>query len=426
IRNKLTVVNRQYGPDSAHVAGWSDGQIVRDLYLTYRPDIDVTNVATLVAAGSMPSISFPTHTLEQMLARIEKISTGYHRVDYYKRLWYNALGALAAPFGVSDTPNPVGNPPTYAAENVRYGADQSNLVDRIWVVGGTYQVNDPGYSFVCPGSPTFAFPLPTRLQNVKTVTVQRSDKAGTAEVVGVLGVDGTLDNIGGWKAGVTCLIGSVPPTIAFNTVPAAGVTVTISAILQYQLVQVVTDASKQALVNGLIFEKVVKDVRIDSVGMATQVATAHLNLYGTGKKSGTMTLKYRAAGGALLQPGQTIPITNVGLFTGVLSGGATTLQALITGLRTSLTEDTSQPYELEVEFSDRPDLADDDLMDQLIGEQGRLNAALTQTDINALVTDFKTAADTVGFQAEALAETTHATLYAYDAAGVAYNFATYA
>ncbi|MCW2687638.1 MAG: hypothetical protein JWR37_2528 [Mycobacterium sp.] len=105
---KTTVVNKAYGPgDVGHLGGWTDDQIIKDLFAIYRPDIDTSNVTS--ALGSvMPTISFPTHTLEQFFQRVLKISQGWFRIDYYKRLFYGGVGSgpgSYAPFALSDTPN---------------------------------------------------------------------------------------------------------------------------------------------------------------------------------------------------------------------------------------------------------------------------------------------------------------------------------
>lgn len=113
IRNKTTVVNKAYAPgDVGHSLGWTDDQIIKDLFAAYRPDIDTANVTTAFTTPGtvMPIISFPTHTLEQFFQRVLKVTQGWFRIDYYKRLFYGGVGSgpgSYAPFALSDTPSPV-------------------------------------------------------------------------------------------------------------------------------------------------------------------------------------------------------------------------------------------------------------------------------------------------------------------------------
>jgi hypothetical protein len=107
IRNKTTICNKAYGVDGTHANGWTDDQIIKDLYATYRPDIDTSNVqsAFAIPGTTMPTISFPTHSLEQMLTRVQKISLGWYRDDYYKRLFYGGVGVgpgSLAPFAINN------------------------------------------------------------------------------------------------------------------------------------------------------------------------------------------------------------------------------------------------------------------------------------------------------------------------------------
>jgi hypothetical protein len=93
-RLRTTIANRAY------VSGNSDQFVVKDIFKTYRPDFDTANVQQIVA--SMPAISFPVHSLEQFMQRIVKVTRGVYRVDYYKRLFYGAIGQIVAPFNLSD------------------------------------------------------------------------------------------------------------------------------------------------------------------------------------------------------------------------------------------------------------------------------------------------------------------------------------
>lgn len=127
--NKYTIINKAYAPDALHTYGWSDAQIIQDVYLRYRPDIDVTFVNPIVQL--MPSISFPSHSIDQFFTRLIKVSTGYYRIDYYKRMFYGLLGSRGAPFGISDQPGTV--------INLLAGSNDSNFATGVghWAGGPT-------------------------------------------------------------------------------------------------------------------------------------------------------------------------------------------------------------------------------------------------------------------------------------------------
>lgn len=409
IRNKTTICNRAYGPDSEHIDGWSDSEIIRDLYLTYRPDIDVTFVQTIVPEGQMTPISFPFHTLEQMMQRVTKISGGYYRIDYYRRLWYGPLGTQVAPLQISDTPDedegPFSVPPAFGAEAIHYGRDATASVDRIWVIGGTYLGPQTPYTVTqSADGHQYVWNLPARLQAYRkstssnpanmTVTVGGVEMSGD---FGTLGIDGTLDNQETFGAEV--LISSKAPyVIAFRTTPGVGQSIVLTSSFLYTLVQVVSNPESIANLSGLIVEKVVRDNRITSAQEAVEVGNAHLNLYGRGKAMGSMTVYQRGVGGNLLQPGQLIRITNKALFalntadptdpTSIIPTGGATLTAVILQMTTTLIPG-SPKYSIDVSFSDQVQLDDDTLFSQLIGEQNRVNAAIAEGDVNDLTQDFQ-------------------------------------
>ncbi|MCW2687640.1 MAG: hypothetical protein JWR37_2530 [Mycobacterium sp.] len=130
--------------------------------------------------------------------------------------------------------------------------------------------------------------------------------------------------------------------------------------------------------------------------MATQYGQQNILAAGYSKKGGSVKTDRRGVGSVLVQPGQFIGIQSAKLFSGLLPGGATSGAFLITAVDLQLQEDTVNPYMVTITFADRPDSADDDLFDHLIGEQGRVNAALEQTDVAQTVTDLQSLADIVG------------------------------
>lgn len=621
IRNKTTVCNKAYGVDGLHANGWTDDQIVRDLFNTYRPDFDTSNVQTAMAIGTfMPTISFPTHSLEQMLTRVQKISVGWYRIDYYKRVFYGGVGTgpgSQAPFFVNNdnpnpamptnllskdnsdfeasigtwapftvagqttsmgllfqtsavvmqgtnalqftgnansaaggtngwgefasaplftppggtiqsaltgsvvpvipgqsyvtmiysraatatkpwtianifmdasgsilslvvgpvvanstsvwtqhtnttvapagaaymmmmvntggsaggagtaTPVPVGevhyfdqagifqatSPPSWSAGGVpSFGAGQMHYVpnwdglfDRIWVIGGetTGQVT-PDIPLT-PTTGTYAgqqvFNLPARVNNITdattVVTVGATTYTGGTysggnPLIGTLGKEGTLESLGTSVSPV--LIGNTSPfTLALATAPPAGTVVKIRARFRYPLIQVYTDPNMLAAMGGTVFEKVLRDKRIVDQNLALQVAKQNIAAEGSSKKGGSCVVDQRGAGGYLLQPGQYITIVSSALFGGLLPNGANGGNFLITGLETSLTDDTVTPYTVTISFADRQDSNDEDIIDLLLGEQGRINAALDQGDINQTITDLQSILDAIGMAAETIA-----------------------
>lgn len=604
-RLPYTVCNKAYGPDALHPSGWSDQQMVRDLFNTYAGDIDTTFVSMIQAPGTAPALSFPTHTLAQMLGRIIKMSQGYYRLDYYKRLYYGVVGYQSAPFainadapnsmdvayapvvladaprgyyrlgdssgtvaldasgngrtgtyhgGVSPTASLIADPgsagalfdgtsgyvqlpastawtlsaltleawirtsatewpghgilvaqqqysiyvqegylrsydwggggwrdsgafvadglphhvvmtiqngvangstwyvdgmavstttytegagtpppqigaeggyslfpgtiqeaaiysgvlsaarilahyqagkgtqaPTTAPEGLHYSPDAANQVDRVWVVGGTYQ--GPTQTYAVPPATwdgtARTCVLPAQLHNARSIAVS---VAGVDQgTVGVLGIDGLLNNPTAWILNV--IVGAVPPTLAFKTAPPSGAAVLVVGIFNYPLVQIVTDQAALSRLNNVAWEKVIKDIRVDSLSQATQIGQGYLALQKTAKPQGSCVIYEHAYNGLVLQPGQSINITSTAAFGGILPGGSTTLNAYITTLETELMPEGARRYRVTVGFSDRPDIQDGDLMDQMLGEQARVNAALAAGDVNDIVQDEQVVAE---------------------------------
>jgi hypothetical protein len=421
------ICNRAYAPDSEHPLGWTDQEMVRQLFNIYAPEIDTYDVSLIMPAGVMPTISFPVHTLSQMMQRVCKLTQAYFRVDYYKRLHYGPIGYQMAPFDIDcdvDT-NLMATPPTVCAEGLSYSPDASNLVDRVWVVGATFHgaaQDFPLANNLWDGATQVAL-LPSQLLNAATVAV--SINGVDQGFIGVLGTDGTLDDFNSFKYNV--LVGLDPPTVAFKVPPPLNANIVVTGTFTYPLLQVVSDDSVIASLNGLILEKVVRDRRIDSQQQATAVGQGFLSQQKSAKPMGQCVIHESQLNGAMLQPGQSLNVTSKACFGGGVLGHPThTLKAYITQISTELTQQVTQPWQVTVSFSDRPDQMDDDILEMFIGEQGRVNAALQQTQVDQIFTDFVKINETIGFQPDGPGHSviTHGDAV-YDNAGSTYEFSNY-
>jgi hypothetical protein len=360
-RLRSTVVNQ------AFASGGSDQFIIQTLGARYRSDFDYSQV--LVVSAAFPAISFPVHTFEQFMERIIKVSRAIYRVDYYKRMSYGLAGQFNAPINFSDVPDFAS---TFPTEGLMYQPDGSGLVNKVWVIGSTFLSNPQGY--VIPPSlvngTNFQFPLPGDPEPVgMSCTVAGVDQGH----VGIAPGDGDVTTPASLKYNVT--IQHAPATVTFKAPPGAGVAVIVTGQFRYPLVQSVSDPALIAAANGLIFEGVLRDKRINDFTLARQVGAAYLKNQGQTLKGGTFKSKYRAKpylygevlygealyggswSGGILQPGQVVTIKNDALFIGLLKDGAgnptTTGVMVITKLETSLSDDVNQPYETEVSYADR-------------------------------------------------------------------------
>lgn len=353
---------------------------------------------------------------------------------------YGTTGGGAGPWSIlvqeiPGTPTPVawsaGGVPSFGAEGLTYNPDWSGLFDRIWVIGGQMTGNQTPAQPLTPAAGTYSgqqvFSLPAQVNNIQDastiVTITAPGPVVTTYTGGVyvsgviqigsLGKDGTLDNLA--NANSPVLIGSTSPfTLALKTAPPTGSQVTIRAKFRYPLTSVYTDPAMLAALGGDVFEKVLRDRRIADLGLAQQVAKQNIAAEGSTKKGGQLVVDQRGVGGNLLQPGQYIRITSSALFTNLLPGGAVSGSFLITGLQTSLTEDTVTPYLVTISYSDRQEATDDDIIDLAIGEQGRINAALDAGDVNDTIQDLQTIIDTIGAGTEVVTVTStspHPALY---------------
>lgn len=331
----------------AFAAGYSDQYIIQQLFAKYRTDIDTSGVGQIVA--NFPNISFPAHTLEQFMQRILRVSRGFYRIDYYKRLTYGILGTLVSPVNYSDTPD-FSN--TFPTENLVYEPDGTGLVNKVWIIGGsflsgtqTYQVptgsvDGTHYQFALPGDPE-----PVGM----TVTV-----AGVSQgAVGVAPGDGDPANQAGFKK--TAIVQHAPAVLLLKTTPASGTVIQVQGKFRYPLIQTVSDPSLISAAGGLIFEGIVRDRRIVDLTLAQQVGKNYLTQQGRTIKGGSFLTKYWRAptGQGLLTPGMQATIKHGSLYAGVLTGGGTTNTVVVTKTTLRLSEDVNQPYEMTVDYSDR-------------------------------------------------------------------------
>jgi hypothetical protein len=393
-QRKITVTAQDYTfrlrstvANMAFVGGLTDAAIITALFSQYRPDVDLSQVQ--VTVSSMPAISFPVHTLEQFLERIIKISRANYRLDYYKRLFYGPPGFLVAPFGLSDTPN---GTTTFGMEKLSYAPDTASLANKAWVVGAKYLskvqtwqvppslVTGSNYQFNLPGDPE---------QVGMSVTVGGVDQG----VIGVVPAAGDFADQSSFKNNV--IIQHNPPLMALKVTPASATAVIVTGKFRYPLITVVSDATLIAATGGKSFETPIRDRRITDLALAQQTGNAFLKNQGAALKGGTVTTRKRSLGGVLLQPGQFLPITHSKLFAGGVlkdAGGnpITSTNFLITKLRYLLDRDSVEPYAVEVSFADRQvGDASNDLVDALLNEQARINAATADEDINSLIADFQ-------------------------------------
>lgn len=344
-RLRTTVCNKAY------VGGQTDKAIVQDIFGTYRKDFDATNVNVL--ASNMPAISFPVHSLEQFMERIIKITRGVYRVDYYKRLFYGAIGQQLAPFGLSD--NPDGSTTYGMEEPIGYAPDGTGLANQVWVVGARYLSNVQSYQIppALVNGTTFQFTLPGDPDITgMTVTVAGADQGAG----GVIPAAGDITQQSSYKN--NWVIQHLPAILALKTTPTSGQAIVVTGKFRYPLVSKVSASDLIALTGGNVFESVVRDRRINDLSLAQQVGNAFLRNQGLSMKGGTCTIRKRGTGGAILQPGQQISITHTKLFAGgVLKDGSgnpvTSMQALVTRLRMKLDTDSVEPYAYEINFADR-------------------------------------------------------------------------
>lgn len=340
-RLRTTIANTSFQ------AGQTDQAIIQSLFTRYRPDIDTSNVQ--VVTSNFPAISFPAHSLEQFLQRIVKVSRASYRVDYYKRLFYGVLGFLIAPINFSDHPD---FSSTFPVEGLTYEPDGTGLVDKVWVIGGSFLSGQQAYQIpvtLVNGS-NYQFPLPGDPDTTGlTVTVGGTDQ-GT---VGVAPGAGDPTSQASFKN--NALVQHTPPVVMLKTTPPNGTTVIVTAKFKFPLIQTVSDPALIAAMNGLIFERVIRDKRINDLTLAQQVGTAFLKSQGQTLKGGQFLSKWRASPstGALLTPGQQATIRNDIIYAGLLPGGSTTNTIIITKMLTKLSEDINQPWEVEVNYADR-------------------------------------------------------------------------
>ena len=297
--------------------------------------------------------------------------------------------------------------PSVPCEELRYTPDFSGMFDRAWIKGATFRGTVNTFTLPAHGDgATNDFQLPAPLDTTVTsgiaVTVDGVDQGQ----VGILGVDGFLDNRSGYKydvligTGPTAVLGTGVPLVSFKTPPTSGAVIAVTAAFVYPLVQVVTDGPLMAELNNIPFEKVISDRRITTQALAVSVGQQQIRNEGYSKAGGSCTISNKNLGSAYLQPGQLIWIENDTMFAGIYTDlGA---PFLINRITLQLIEDIIQPYKVTISFAERVDKGDEDIFDQLLGEQGRVNAALQQSDVNETVSDQQTLSDQTTFDVETI------------------------
>jgi hypothetical protein len=344
-RLRSTICNKAYAPPQ------TDKAIIQDIFATYRPDIDTANVNVVTA--NMPAIQFPVHSLEQFMERVVKITRAIYRVDYYKRLFYGAIGQVPAPFALSDQPN--GTTILGMEEPIGYSPEGSSLVNAVWIVGGRYLGASQAYQIPpsLVNGTAFQFPLPgdPDIGGMKVTVAGVDQGAG-----GVVPAAGDMAAQSGYK--FAWIIQHNPAIVALKVTPTSGQAVIVTGKFRYSLVSRISEPELIALTGGNIFEASLRDRRINDLGLADQVGNAFLRNQGLTMKGGVCTIRKRGQGGAILQPGQTMSITHATLFGGgalkdASGNPTTTMNAVITRLRLRLDTDSVEPYAWEINFADR-------------------------------------------------------------------------
>lgn len=366
-RLRSTIINQHTD------AGLTDQAVVRAIFATARPDFNTDNVAETFS--TMPALSFPVSSLEQLLQRIIKLTRAVYRVDYYKCLWYGPISQFVAPFSLAEAPDD-GREDLYdefrydeitydddiarfGFEQAVYSPDAASLSDRVWVVGKDFMPLPQTYdiqSFLVDGA-TYQFSIPGAAIPAQIVSVTVNGVAQT------FGADGDITDQSTFLEDV--LVAINPPLIAFKVTPTAGQTIEIIADFQAPLVLPVEDASLLADTGGLLFDAIVRSKAIRDITTAREVGAAYLAAQGTALKGLTCTVMQRGwtpAGRSTilnLAPGQTIDVTAPMLFAGLcttdeLAAGST--KTFVVTRATSILDDQNDlqhPYRVELELADR-------------------------------------------------------------------------
>jgi hypothetical protein len=339
---KASVAGRVFGP--VRVTFANPGAIVQPTGIASAQPSGQAGIA-VVDTNFTPTAAFALYTVNVT------VPNGYAWA--FIELYGNGSTAWPTTFNVDDfsVTRPL---PTFPTEGLSYTPDGSGLANRVWVIGSTYLsaqqvyqvppalVNGVNYQFPLPGNPELTG---------MSVTVAGVDQGQ----IGVAPGDGDIAMPSGFK--YNAIIQHNPALIAFKVPPTAGQAVAVTGQFRYPLVQVVTDSGLIAAANGVIFEAIVRDKRINDLTLAKSVGQAFLKNQGSTLKGGSCEIRTRAAGGVLLQPGHQITIKNDVLFRNLLKDAAglptTTAVVIVTQLRTVLDDDTVQPYKVQVSFADR-------------------------------------------------------------------------
>jgi hypothetical protein len=342
---KATTAARSFGPFRL-VFGTPDGvRTFADGSAVSQPSN--TTGATVVDSFFSPTASWANYTAQ--------VTVPAGAVWCWVELYANGSSQAAWPttFYVDDVAvtRPI---PTFPTEGLNYTPDGSGLANRVWVIGSTYLsaqqvyqvppalVNGTNYQFPLPGNPELTG---------MSVTVAGVNQGQ----IGVAPGDGDIAMPSGFK--YNAIIQHNPALIAFKTPPSVGQAVAVTGQFRYPLVQVVTDSALVAAAGGIVFETVVRDKRINDLGLAKSVGQSFLKNQGSTLKGGSCEVRNRGVAGVLLQPGHMITIKNDVLFRNLLKDAAglptTTAVVIVTQLRTVLDDDTVQPYKVVISFADR-------------------------------------------------------------------------
>ncbi len=259
-----------------------------------------------------------------------------------------------APFSISDEPDYA---TSFPCEALSYTPDGTGLINAQWVVGSAHALVD-SESFTIPvgtvDGTNWLFPLPGVPNQQSGISVTINGGAPITDV-GAVTVTGELMKPAAFLNPLVVLHN--PPILAFKTPPPAGATVVVTGKYTHALISLARSSTLIAAAGGELFEGIYRDRRITDLATAHAVGTTNLSTYGTSIGHGTMTIRKRELRGKALEPGQRIAITNAKLFANIHDPThhlvENTLMALVSRITTKLIEDINEPYELEVEFTDR-------------------------------------------------------------------------
>ncbi len=114
-----------------------DGDIIRDLIITYAPEYDATSVPNV---NQYPDIRINRKSLFEVIDVFAAQAQAHWYVDYSKKIvWVMPDSLVHAPWAVSDSPDMVSSFPCH---NLTMNTVGDNIANVIEVVGGHYLSND--------------------------------------------------------------------------------------------------------------------------------------------------------------------------------------------------------------------------------------------------------------------------------------------